>query len=72
MAKQSKELKRALADKAFWQGFVKSPHWRLSGWTYRSSALFVHESGGAVDVTAAHLDLLGIKSASEDSADANQ
>lgn len=63
MSKVSKkELAIALEEKRYWQKIGEPAGWRLMGWTYKDSALFVIPNtpygGRTVNVTSDHVSLI--------------
>jgi hypothetical protein len=54
----TKEQREAEAELRYWKQFEHNG-WRVIGWTYRESALFV-KGQTSVDMTWKHLECLGI------------
>jgi len=62
MAKEAskEEIAHVTADREYWQSFIKSEEWRLLGWTYRHAATFVSGQHRSLELTKAHIEMLGL------------
>lgn len=57
----NEDMKETVADRNYWNSFIKNDNYVLSGWTYRQGATYLHKNGRvSVRIESQTLELLGI------------